>query len=283
MPKENGQLVFQDLQQQQTLNLKRMQIIWNKFSSVSALHMPSSLAFSPTLQVVQDELKGLTMLPFAPGLADTPGALDPATPGRTARIEGISLFSSPAARAAILATGLAPSPEDRLVPALPGVGVEAEEAEEAAAEESEDGGSAAAPEPEPRAARASLLGSMDDEEEEADDLRSPEAKATRESKASDAVQAVRKLFMQYKQNPWKMNSDAKLEELTRGSLRPGYLATKLTSAKTTAEKVLKDKNLTGNLETEATEQKVMAEAIAVWKHYKLDSPRMQSSWRACKA
>ena len=73
MPKDNGQLVFQDLQQQQTLNLKRMQIIWNKFLSVSALHMPSSLAFPPTLQVVQDELKGLTMLPFAPGLADTPG------------------------------------------------------------------------------------------------------------------------------------------------------------------------------------------------------------------
>ena len=273
MPKDNGQLVFQDLQQQQTLNLKRMQIIWNKFLSVSALHMPSSLAFPPTLQVVQDELKGLTMLPFAPGLADTPGALDPATPGRTARIEGISLFSSPAARAAILATGLAPSPEDRLVPALPGVG-EAEEAEDAAAEESEDGGSAAAPEPEPRAARASLLGSMDDDEQ-ADDLRSPEAKVTRESKASDAVQAVRKAFMQYKQNLWKMNSDAKLEELTRGSLRPGYLVTKLSSAKTTAMKVLKDKNLTGNLETEATEQKVMAEAIAVWKQYKLDSPAIR--------
>ena len=86
------------------------------------------------------------------------------------------------------------------------------------------------------------------------------------------MQAVRKLFMQYKQNLWKMNSDAKLEELTRGSLRPGYLVTKLTSAKTTAMKVLKDKNPTGNLETEATEQKVMAEAIVVWKHYKLDSP-----------
>ena len=279
MPKDNGQLVFTDLQQQQVLNLKRMQILWSKFVSSRAWHLPSSLAFPPTLQGVQDELKSLTIL--SPNARVIPGSdLDPATPAprdRTFRIDGTPLPAL-AAGEGILASGLAADPEVHPAAAVRALGEEGAEpdAEEAEAEEEEDDASAAVP----SCARASLLGSFEDDEQQADDLRSPDnVKVTRESKASDAVSVVRKAFMQYKQNLWRMNSEAKLEELTKGSLRPGYLLTKLSSAQTTATNILKDRNLTGNLEQEAAEQKVISEAIVVWKSFKIDNPVLRLQWK----
>ena len=227
-PQDSGRLVFQGLQQQHDLNMKRMKDMWNKFQQASETRpsVTSLPAMPASFTSVQQELQRIVgpVIRISSQAVQLERALAPA--------EDEDLHRTPAKREGGSLSQLLASPPAVGVGASPSIAAspEAPSAQEPvlALQDESLGTDSAAPAPaETRAVRASLLGTLDaeDDEEEAPPLEEP-TKKTKEAKAIEAIAAVRQLFLQAKQTFWLMRTDAKVVELTLGASRPGYLTTR---------------------------------------------------------
>ena len=130
---------------------------------------------------------------------------------------------------------------------------------------------------ETRAVRASLLGTLDGEDDEDEPVADEVIKKTKEAKAMEGIAAVRQLFLLQKQTLWQMRTDVKVLELSSGSLRPGYLLSKLQGARTQAQK-LGDAILIGNVDAELKEMKTMVEVVGIWKKVKALDQLLKKNW-----
>ena len=74
-----------------------------------------------------------------------------------------------------------------------------------------------------------------------------------------------------------MRTDVKVLELSSGSLRPGYLLSKLQGARTQAQK-LGDAILIGNVDAELKEMKTMVEVVGIWKKVKALDQLLKKNW-----